>query len=34
MGSRESVKSLATSMAVGGALAGFDRVLDIQAVNP
>lgn len=34
LGSRESVKSLATSMAVGGALAGFDRVLDIQAVNP
>ncbi|CAH0263238.1 hypothetical protein SRABI13_03273 [Erwinia aphidicola] len=28
------MKSLATSMAVGGALAGFDRVLDIQAVNP
>lgn len=34
LGSSESVRSLATSMAVGGALAGFDQLMNIESVNP
>lgn len=33
LGSSSSVKSLATSMAIGGALAGFDEVMNVS-VSP
>ncbi|MFK8258181.1 DUF637 domain-containing protein [Erwinia sp. AnSW2-5] len=34
LSSSDSVKALATSMAIGGALAGFDQISDLQAANP
>ncbi|WP_455814321.1 DUF637 domain-containing protein [Pseudomonas graminis] len=34
LSSSDSVKALATSMAIGGALAGFDQISNLQAANP